>query len=371
MPRALVVVRWDDRVGTVVEASYPKDVPELTPDLTMKIYGTHTLGKDLPTPDFLVAKMENLNIASFYGGLAIQHFVLLLLEQDEKSELYEDPLMEISFQIFENIENKKYKETIKEVFEHLERYASMTDEQKLALFLSDPNRFAVLDRLVIDGSVTKTELAEYVKKKTGRSLEIDVSLAQLVKFGLVQTEWVEGLSSESVFLMRDVFPMRMPPKTIVEKAKKGLVPKEVAARYLSEVQDFFRDYADRLAGSLEWLNQEAPLVLWAVQDRNVGNIVQVLHNDALKVDELQGQIKASEKAFNKSLSELVNAEFVTLIKDDRGTEYALLKSEPRIISTYPDYTVNTVVDLYNKGLMPPPQVTRYLTVLEENYPKGE
>jgi DNA-binding transcriptional ArsR family regulator len=162
----------------------------------------------------------------------------------------------------------------------------------------------------------------------------------------------------------------MPARVIVEKARKGLMPKEVAAEYLSEVQSFFRDYAGRLGGSLEWLNQEAPLILWAVQDVNVSDMVRVLHNEAMKVDELREQIKISEKAFDKSLSELVNAEFVAVIKDSKGGEYALLKSEPRIISAYPDHIVNTAIDLYNKGLVQPAQITRYFTVLKESYPKG-
>ena len=187
MPKGLVVVRWDDRIGTVVEASFPPKIHEITPDITMKIYGTHTLGKDVPTPDFVVAKVENLNIASFYGGLSIQHFVLLLLDPSERSELFEDPLMEISFKIFENIEGKKYRENLEELFEYLKRYSMMNEEQRLALFISDPNRYAIIARLVDEGSVTKNELAEYVKKMTGRAVEIDVSLAQLVKFGLVST----------------------------------------------------------------------------------------------------------------------------------------------------------------------------------------
>ncbi len=371
MPKALAVVRWDDRVGTVIEGSYPKNVKGLTPEVTMKVYGTHTLGKEIPTPDFLVARLENLNIASFYGGLSVQYFVLLILDPDEKSDLYEDPLMEIAFRVFENLEGKKYKADLEELFEYLKRYTNMNEEQRLALFISDPNRYAIIERLVVDGSVTKGELEEYVKKKTGRAVEIDVSLAQLVKFGLVSTEWVEGLASECAFLTRDVFPMRKPAMNIIEKAKGNLLPKGVASVYLSEVREFFRDYGQKLSGSLEWINQDAPLVLWAIKDLVVSDIVSILRNDALKVDDILKRIKAPAKEVSKAISQLLNAEFLTVLPDSDSVDYALLKSEPRILSTFPDYIVNTVLDHYNNGLVPPAQVTRYLNVLKDNYPKGE
>ena len=371
MPKGLVVVRWDDRIGTVVEASFPPKIHEITPDITMKIYGTHTLGKDVPTPDFVVAKVENLNIASFYGGLSIQHFVLLLLDPSERSELFEDPLMEISFKIFENIEGKKYRENLEELFEYLKRYSMMNEEQRLALFISDPNRYAIIARLVDEGSVTKNELAEYVKKMTGRAVEIDVSLAQLVKFGLVSTEWVEGLSSECAFLTRDVFPIRKPARNIVEKAKKNVIPKEIASKYLSEVKEFFSDYARKIDGSLDWVDQDAPLVLWAIKDIVVSDIVALLKNDVVKPDDLVKQIKAPAKDISRALSELLNAEFVTVLQDSKGADYVLLKTEPRILSTFPDHIVTTVVENYNNGLMPATQVTRYLSILKDNYPKGK
>jgi DNA-binding transcriptional ArsR family regulator len=364
-------VRWDDRIGTVIEASFPPKIHEITPDVTMKIYGTHTLGKDIPTPDFVVAKVENLNIASFYGGLSIQHFVLLLLDPSEKSEVYEDPLMEISFKIFENIEGKKYKDNLEALFEYLKRYTMMNEEQRLALFISDPNRYAIIARLVDDGSVTKSELEEYVKKLTGRAVEIDVSLAQLVKFGLVSTEWVEGLASECVFLTRDVFPVRKPAMSIVEKAKENLLPKEIASEYLKEVKDFFNDYAKKITGSLDWVDQDAPLVLWAIKDLTVSDIVTVLRNDIVKVDDLVKQIKVPAKEISKALSQLLNAEFVTVLQDSKGVDYALLKTEPRILSTFPDYIVSTLVENYNNGLVPAAQATRYLSILKDNYPKGK
>lgn len=371
MIKGLVVVRWDDRIGTVIEASYPPKIHEITPDVTMKIYGTHTLGKDVPTPDFVVAKVENLNIASYYGGLSVQYFVLLLLDPDEKSELYEDPLMEISFKIFENLEGKKYKEDLEGLFEYLKRYTMMNEEQRLALFISDPNRYAIIARLVDEGSVTKNELEDYVKKLTGRTVEIDVSLAQLVKFGLVSTEWVEGLTSECVFLTRDVFPIRKPAANIIEKAKKNLLPKEIASQYLSEAKEFFTDYANKINGSLEWIDQDAPLVLWAIKDVTVGDIVSLLRNDVIKVDDLVKLLKVPAKEVSKAMSALLSAEFVTVLQDSKGVDYALLKAEPRILSTFPDYIVGNIVENYGNGLVPAVQATRYLSILKENYPKGK
>ena len=45
MPVGMVVVRWDNRIGTVLEAKQPKNY-KISPDLTMRIYGAHVLGEE-------------------------------------------------------------------------------------------------------------------------------------------------------------------------------------------------------------------------------------------------------------------------------------------------------------------------------------
>jgi DNA-binding transcriptional ArsR family regulator len=156
---------------------------------------------------------------------------------------------------------------------------------------------------------------------------------------------------------------------IVEKAQKNLLPKEIASQYLSEVKDFFNDYAKKIDGSLDWIDQDAPLVLWAIKDVTVSDIVSVLRNDIVKVDDLVKQIKAQPKEISKALSALLNAEFVTVLQDGKGEDYALLKTEPRIMSTFPNYIVGSIIENYNNGLVPAAQATRYLSILKDNYPK--
>lgn len=62
MPKGIVVIKWDDRVGPVILAKHPEKIG-FDMDLAMKVYTTHFAGS---TPPFSVLDIGDWHIASYY-----------------------------------------------------------------------------------------------------------------------------------------------------------------------------------------------------------------------------------------------------------------------------------------------------------------
>ena len=241
MPEGLIVVRWDNRIGTVLEAKIPKNL-KISPDLTMRIYGAHVLGEERG-PGFISMKVRDLGIASYFSGTKINYYCSLLLSGDERGEDYEEGLTEAAARIFANITGKKYKEELADLYARISRAPFLTDEQKLALIFSNPPRQAIMNLLIEQGSATKNELESMLREELGmKTVDINPLISPMVKSGLLSTEWVEGLPSECVFLVRDAFIARVPPRSIINLAKNGSLPADVAQTYLSRITSYFKKY---------------------------------------------------------------------------------------------------------------------------------
>ncbi|MEM1884470.1 MAG: hypothetical protein QXZ24_02555, partial [Candidatus Jordarchaeales archaeon] len=243
MPLGMIVVRWDNRLGAVLEAKYPPQL-RVTEDQIMKIYTAHAMSIGEAPAGFLSLRVGDLNVASYYGGWDINYYVALILTPEEDADSYEDGLTEIASYIFSKLEDEAYKEELEELFNKLVRFPSLTEEQKMAVALSDPIRRALFEKMTEEGSSTLSDLETWLKYKFElKSVELFSLLTPLVKNGLISLRWVEGLPSQCAFLVRDVFVARVPARAIVKKAQSNEWGAEASSEYLDEVKDFFRNYA--------------------------------------------------------------------------------------------------------------------------------
>ncbi|MDX1797143.1 MAG: hypothetical protein R3255_00700, partial [Candidatus Lokiarchaeia archaeon] len=64
MPIGLVVMRWDDRVGTEILAKYPEEI-NVTDKTLMQVYSTHEYSGESGMISLMIG---SLNIASYYTG---------------------------------------------------------------------------------------------------------------------------------------------------------------------------------------------------------------------------------------------------------------------------------------------------------------
>ena len=347
MPIGLIVVKWDNKIGTVLEARYPEDVV-VSPDLTMKIYGAHVLG-EAREAGFISMKVDSLNIASYFAGIEINYYVALLLKPTEDAAAFEDALIEVASKIFENLGEKKYVEKLPEFYKFLEKYPVLTRDQKIASVLLDPIKSFVFKTLLEYGCVTKDQLQEDIVKKLGvKTFDINAILASMVKAGLVVSEWVEGVPSEVVFLIRDFEIVRVPPNI-----------KKIPANVKNAIRDFFSRYKQS--------PRDVAILARAITDPEIYEIIKALKaHGGMSTREISKKTEIPEDKIFNYIGWLRRNNFIIEVEESKQSKFYLI-SEPMVITFYPEYQIKSVIERYNEGVLPAKQVVRYLLFLKEAY----
>ena len=124
MPSGILVLRWDNEIGPVLIANYPKNL-KVTNNLLTQIYSAHRYSS--LTPGFSSLTLKNNKVVSFFSGLGekyieVENYVVaLLLRRDENTAKYRGILNKIAANILGNIENNKYKTLIPKLYQDLAR----------------------------------------------------------------------------------------------------------------------------------------------------------------------------------------------------------------------------------------------------------
>jgi hypothetical protein len=87
MPKGIVVIKWDNKVGPVIVGKYPENIG-FDIDLAVKVYTTQFAGSSSP---FSVLEIGDWRIASYYLPRE-KHIFALVLDDEESGEKYEDKL---------------------------------------------------------------------------------------------------------------------------------------------------------------------------------------------------------------------------------------------------------------------------------------
>ena len=118
MPVGILLIRWDDKLGTTLVAKYPEKF-KFPSKILMNIYSQHR-GQSTD-PSFVTLTLTNLKISSFYSGMdenyigASNYIVALVLRRDEQPQLFREILKKAAAKILKNVDNVK-SDTLKPVF---------------------------------------------------------------------------------------------------------------------------------------------------------------------------------------------------------------------------------------------------------------
>ncbi len=125
MPLGIILLKWDNEIGTSLIAQYPKRY-KVTERLLMSIYSTHRLQSN--EPSFAVTTQPNMKISSFYSGLEGEnyigipnHIVALLLRKDENPLNFKDILKGAAGNILKNVENPNLVNILAETFDKMRK----------------------------------------------------------------------------------------------------------------------------------------------------------------------------------------------------------------------------------------------------------
>jgi len=377
MPEGLAVLKWDDELGPVVTSKIPKKLQVgLDPTTSMRVYGIATLGEteESQKPGFSSLAFNDFKLAVYYGGLnmhlkGLPSMVFLVLSPDEDPDVYKDALPEIATQMFLNAEGDEYKKMVPKLYKQIARYTQMTAEQRQASILNDPVRRTIVQTLMRNGTVQSTELEQMIFEEVGKKIDVDLVLRPLVKMGIIATGWVEGLSSEVIYLTRALFILRKIHHDTIRAVRKGSLPNEVAEQFLQSSRRYHRDYLARLRKDLfDTIWTEAEELAMHILDFEAYDVIQVLRTGPKEVEQLKIDVNMDEDKLRKQLTKLEKANIVMRINDEEGRQYLMLKCDTEVSTVYPEWLIQRTVDLYNDEEIVSRQAIHYLEVLKRTHP---
>ncbi len=377
MPEGLAVLKWDDELGPVVTSKIPKGLKVgLDPTTSMRVYGIATLGEteEAQKPGFSSLSFDKFKLAVYYGGLnmhlkGLPSMVFLVLDSDEDPDVYKDALPEIATQIFLNADGKKYIKMVPKLYEQIARYTMMTPEQRQASILSDPIRRAILRTLMRDGTLQSTDLEQIIFEEVGKKIDVDLILRPLVKMGIVATGWIEGLSSEVIYLTRAIFILRRISQDTIRAVKSGSLPPEVVDSFLDSTKRYHRDYIAKLRRNLtDTVWTEAEELSKYLLDFEAYDILQILREGPKQTEHLPSLLEITKSKLRKKMKTMEKAGILVRVNDEDGKEHALLKSSPEVVTVYPEWLIQRTVDLYNKEEIHSRQAGHYLEILKKFHP---
>ncbi len=356
MPVGLVVMRWDERVGTEILAKYPEEII-ITDKTLMQVYSTHEYSGESGMISLMVG---SLNIASYYTGPEKAYYILLLLNLDDDPDAYEGGLSDTSRIILQNLEDDAYLKLVPSLFRRLSVYPILSSEQQLAMTYQDEIKRMILYRLREEGAVSKSELTVWLKDRYKQGfVDLDGVLIELIKRELIKRTSVKGMPSELIFLTNDVLMLRVPPVNLLkDPADKGL-PSQLASDYRTETKKYFQNYRPSEQDNLRLIDN--------IINPQVYETLRLLRTAIVTKNDLEKLKKKGVEDIDEVLKMLWETQMIQVFQDDRNNEYYALLSDFYIDKIFPKYLLNVIKAEYEKKSKANQVLLEYLTVLENTY----
>ncbi|MBD3353757.1 MAG: hypothetical protein GF364_19900 [Candidatus Lokiarchaeota archaeon] len=365
MPRGMIAARWDDRLGVTPEASYPAEIENaLEHDDLLTIFSTHAISEK---SGILAMRIKRLNLVSYYSGLpegdqTEQYFVVVILEEDEDPNTFEERLTEISKLIISSIDKPGFTDLFENFYNQLIKMEKITEEQRYAFIFRDRIRRLLLQKLS-NGPMTKEGLAKWISKEINQEVtDIDGLLAPLKKTELIEEVNIskgKKVSLEYVFLMRDVAVIRIPNIEVFKAAREGQMAEDIRERYIDEVEKFFKDY--RIS------SQDSGIMGEFVSNPDSYDVINILRNEYIIRAELPMKLSRDIPDLENLLKDLAENKIITAIKDKKQRIWVFLLSDIKFPNFFPEYMIDVIRRRWKEGTIAKEIALKHLELLRAEY----
>ncbi|MFX0097684.1 MAG: winged helix-turn-helix domain-containing protein [Candidatus Hodarchaeota archaeon] len=358
MPEGILVAKWDDVTGVVLEAKHPETV-EIGSQNLMRIFTSHAVGEG--QAGFLTLSLEeaNLNIASYFTGVETtpQYFIALVLGIDEDARMYEAPLLDVAEDLLSHIDSPKFPEVLGSTYDRLLKMAALTDEQQLALLYKDKLHILLHNKLT-EGPMPLIELKYLLEEESGRSIRsIDALISPLTRNNFVILSWVAGMPGQCAFLVRDFLVMRRPAGKSIKIAEQGKPSSDMARSYLKATQDYFAEY--------EMTEEDSMKISQLMLDPDIYSILLLLREEPRPVADIPKELEIKASSANKLIKRLEESNVILRIKDDKW--WAFLLSDIGFPTFFPEYLLETIRSRFAEKTISSEMALKHLDLLQENY----
>lgn len=106
MPLGVVIIKWDNELGGVIESRYLRQA-WLPPSLPTTLLSMHfpKMKIDQYATDFVVTKIGNLRVLSYFMGTHAKRSIALLLSENEEPNKYKDKIVKLGEKINNELDN--------------------------------------------------------------------------------------------------------------------------------------------------------------------------------------------------------------------------------------------------------------------------
>lgn len=370
MPYGVIVVRWDDKLGVVLEGMYPKTL-KISEDHILRIFTTHAMGSG--EASFLTMSIENLFIASYYTGLPEegkgQFYVALFLDEKENGDSFEEPLVEVTPLLLAHVKDKNFDTFLRKQFEDLQKLTTMTEEQRIAMIFRDPRRGLVLQKLGL-GAIARDELRKWLSDQLGEEiLDLEAILSPFFKTHMVEefaVENMQGQKAKCVFLIKDAFSIRSPVEKFYKMAKDGggvkAEMKPVFEIYKQNVDVFFKDY--------KFGDADAKVIAEIAADPSQYNLLTILRDNFIERNQLPNIFQRDLDQITPYINDLIRFNVIDEIKDKRGNVWIFLKTDIVFPTFFPEYIVDSIRRRWQESNIAQKIAVKHLELLKSVY-RGE
>ncbi len=356
MPVGLVVMKWDDRIGTEILAKYPEELI-ITDKTLMQVYSTHEYSGESGMISLMVG---SLNIASYYTGPDKGYYVLLLLNIDDDPDSYEGGLADVSRTVLEHLEDDTYRQLVPSLFRRLTIYPSLNEEQQLVIIYQDEVKRLIIDRLREEGTVSKSELMIWLKDRYRHGfIDLEGIIRELIKRDIVKETSVKGMPSELIFLTNDLLVMRVPATLLYKTPSDRGLPSQLSDDYLTESKKFFKNYYPSEDDNLR--------IIEILSDPQAYEVLKLLRTAIVTKNDLEKLKKKGVEDIDDILKLLWENQMILVFRDDKNNEYYALLSDFLVKLIFPKYLLNVIKSEYEQKSKAEQVLIEYLNVLENTY----
>ena len=356
MAIGLIVMKWDERVGSEILAEYPEEI--IIEDKTlMQVYSAHEYSGETGMISLMAG---SINITSYYTGPENGIYVLLLLSLDDDPDSYEGGLIDVSRIVLQNIEDDNYLSLMPMLFQRLTVYPKLNYEQRLLITYQDEIKRLIIDRLREEGLVSKSELMVWLKDQYIQGfVDLEGVLIDLIKHEIIKETSVKGMSSEIIFLINDFVMTRRPPVYLLSNPSDKGLPSQLVNDYVTECKKFFKEYRPSKTDSLK--------IIELLINPQVYEVLRLLRTAIVTKNDLEKLKKKGVEDVDDILKSLWENQMIQVFQDERGNEYYALLTDFFIKLIFPKYIVNTIKTEYEKKSKADLALIEYLSILEDTY----
>ncbi|NVM04607.1 MAG: hypothetical protein HWN67_19950 [Candidatus Helarchaeota archaeon] len=353
------MIKWDDKEGVLLESKYPEDL-KIEQDEIMRIYTSHAMGEG--RPGLLSIKLSGAdNVLSYFTGIDVQtqYAIAILLDIDEDSNWFEDPLLESVNNIISNVGTEKFKGLLSKTFVYIVKSSKLTQEQIYAFILKD-YKLNKLFEILKEGPLTIKDLKDRLEKELGETVSnLDNLLSHLIRGNLIIRDFIKEGKVENIFLIRDFYGTRLPPYNIISQVQSKKFSSVLANDFIQHLLEYFQLYTPS-AKDIERLAE-------IITNPIYYDLISIMRKQPILSEDISKHSDFDEEEIEEVYQSLLRLNIIAEFKDHKLKNWTLLTSDIRFHTFFPSYLLENLRNLLRLRKIERPLAIKHFELLEKNY----